>query len=231
MTDVTAFTESTWTLDIGPWTRTVCIVLCLVSILFSTRTLARYRRYFNDDSPAIELPAMFLLPWLGSCDILSAAAHLAQLLQSSSTAGGMLAESSIAMVRRAGLAAQICYFLLHILLAVHTMSAAGVLNPTFDRAVGGYYGPAAGAVAYLVTHRLLTTFPMYSVFYYSVLPLVTLTFVFAAAALVPKAARVKGIRTTVLIGEDEDVEATVSLDDYSAFAKVVAALCLLWHLP
>ncbi|KAJ2864825.1 hypothetical protein GGH94_002640 [Coemansia aciculifera] len=231
MTDGTTFIESAWALDIDSWTRVACIGLCLVSILFATRTLSGYHRYFNSDSPAIELPTMFLLPWLGTCDILTAVASLIQLLQSSSTAGGMLAESSMDMARRVVLAAQICYFLLHIMLAVHTMSVAGVLNPILDRSMGGYYGPAAGALSYIATHRLLTTIPVYSAFYYTLLPLATLAVVFAAAVLVPKAARVKGIRATVFIGEDEDVEATVSLDDYAAFAKAIAALCLLWHLP
>ncbi|KAJ1890903.1 hypothetical protein LPJ71_007820, partial [Coemansia sp. S17] len=146
-------------------------------------------------------------------------------------AAGMLSEGSMDMARRAVLAAQICYFLLHIMLAVHAMSVAGGLNPTFDRSVGGYYGPAAGALSFIASHRLLTAIPAYSVFYHSLLPLATLAFVFAAAVLVPKAVRVKGIRSTVFIGEDQDVEATVSLDKYAAFAKAIAALYLLWHLP
>ncbi|KAJ2689831.1 hypothetical protein IWW39_001176 [Coemansia spiralis] len=231
MSDGTTFSEVAWTLDIGSWTRATCIGVCLVSIFFGAQTLARYRRYFNDDSPAIELPTMFLLPWLGACDILFAASNLVQLLQSGNNAGWALTESSMDLVRRTALASQICYFLVHIMLAIHVMSVAGVLNPNFDRSIGGYYGPAAGALSFVITHRVLAAAPLYSAFYYTLLPTATLAAVFAAALLVPNADCAKDARITVFIGEDEDVEATVSLGDYSVFSKTVAAMCLVWHLP
>ncbi|KAJ2461206.1 hypothetical protein GGF42_000341 [Coemansia sp. RSA 2424] len=111
------------------------------------------------------------------------------------------------------------------------MSVAGVLDPTFDRLVSGYYGPAAGALSFVVTHRVMTATPLYSTLYCVVLPLATLASVSVAAVLVPRAVRVKAARAAVFIGENQDVEASVDLDSYSAFAKTVAALFLLWHLP
>ncbi|KAJ2772596.1 hypothetical protein GGI18_004852, partial [Coemansia linderi] len=146
-------------------------------------------------------------------------------------AGWALTESSMDLVRRTALASQICYFLVHIMLAIHVMSVAGVLNPKFDRSIGGYYGPAAGALSFVITHRVLAAAPLYSAFYYTLLPTATLAAVFAAALLVPNADCAKDARITVFIGEDEDVEATVSLGDYSVFSKIVAAMCLVWHLP
>ncbi|KAJ2745321.1 hypothetical protein GGI20_002253 [Coemansia sp. BCRC 34301] len=223
------FLEPAWELEVGTWMRAACVGLCLMSLYFGAKTLARYRRYFDDDNPAIELPTMFLLPWLGICDILNAVASLVLLLLRSS---GGAADSHVGIVRRAALASQICYSLLHIVLSVHTMSVAGVLDPTFDRFMGGYYGAVAGALSFVATHRVMTAIPLYSEFHYTVLPLTMLTLVSAAAVLVPRAARAKDNNSaTVFIGENEDVEAIVSLDSYSMFVKVVAALCLLWHLP
>ncbi|KAJ2012910.1 hypothetical protein IWW57_006197, partial [Coemansia sp. S610] len=112
-----------------------------------------------------------------------------------------------------------------------TLGLPGVLNPKFDRSIGGYYGPAAGALSFVITHRVLAAAPLYSAFYYTLLPTATLAAVFAAALLVPNADCAKDARITVFIGEDEDVEATVSLGDYSVFSKIVAAMCLVWHLP
>ncbi|KAJ2574275.1 hypothetical protein GGH95_003931, partial [Coemansia sp. RSA 1836] len=81
MTTASPFIEAAWPLEFGSWMRTACVGLCLMSLYFGARTLARYRRYFNDDNPAIELPTMFLLPWLGACDVVNAGAILAQLVQ------------------------------------------------------------------------------------------------------------------------------------------------------
>ncbi|KAJ2002523.1 hypothetical protein GGI04_003300 [Coemansia thaxteri] len=137
----------------------------------------------------------------------------------------------MSVVWRAGLAAQICYMLLHIMLAVHIMSIAGVVSRKFDSAVSCYYGPAAGTLAFMATYRVIPTLSFYPFAYLTVLPAATLALVIAAAARASKAARVAGGRITVRIGEDEDVDANVSLDDYSAFAKTTAALFLLWCLP
>ncbi|KAJ2897021.1 hypothetical protein GGI21_002983 [Coemansia aciculifera] len=117
------------------------------------------------------------------------------------------------------------------MMSVHTMSVSGVLDATFDRLMSGYYGALAGALSFVVTHRVIATFPLYSAVYYSVLPLASLAFVTVAAAMVPRAARAKGARTAIVIGENYDVEASVSLDGYSAFSKTIAVLYLLWHLP
>ncbi|KAJ2386485.1 hypothetical protein GGI05_004372 [Coemansia sp. RSA 2603] len=218
----------------SPPMQAICAGLCLLTLLLSIRSIARFRRrLFEYRDPASESPTLYLPCWLAAADIVTAVAVLCLLLFASDTAPvpAPALAPYLDMVVRVALAAQICYHLVLAFLAVHILAMFGVVSSLVEAAVCDYYGPAAASLGIALSYKLVTTLPIYPTLFLVVIPASSMCLMLAAAVC----ASVLPCPATRLIDiplDDPDVlSVRVTMPHYVRFARAAVGLHLLFHLP
>ncbi|KAI8320913.1 hypothetical protein GQ54DRAFT_312273 [Martensiomyces pterosporus] len=216
---------------LGVWPLGLCGIVCLASFYFGARVVLFYRKLLDDDHPAANSPAVYLLSWLGSCDMLAATANLTLLIFDYA---GDISSPSLATVRRVGLATQLCYLFIHMCLSLHVATVAGTIGRRAESLAGEYYGPVAGLVAFLLSGRLVADLAVFPVVSRLITPVVSLTSVIAATVCARSASRAghakagdskkDGKSPTDGAGDDSETEAVEEdLGIYATFAQRVAS--------
>ncbi|KAI9502215.1 hypothetical protein BX070DRAFT_235881 [Coemansia spiralis] len=203
----------------------------LMSTWLAARAILSYRRYLATNSIIIESPAMFLLPWMAACDIIAASIGTILLWPGMSRDRGFLVIDHLSKLQRIVHASHTCYFLLIVMLSVHTMSVAGYIQRRFDMNCGEYYGLTAAILAFAFSHPVFANTGIYSAICFTLIPSAALIAVAMAAVCTSKAMR-SGSRICVLrLNDSEDIEATVDISEYVGFSSRAAVLVWLHHLP
>ncbi|ORX69408.1 hypothetical protein DL89DRAFT_267641 [Linderina pennispora] len=215
------------------WAAVVCALLCAVTLVSSYKTIRRFRVYFEDDAPANSSPSLFLLPWLSCSDIVATVANM-MLLGFDHV--GSASSIRLRMARRVLLTTQLSYMFTYVLLSIHVLSRVGAVNPRFERKYYEYYGPAAGLLAFFVTHEIIATLPGFYTFYRWLMPLATMACICTAAVVArsPKPvvpAEAPPADTRRLDESDVDELALGDCADYADYAKYAAALFAAFHAP
>ncbi|KAJ2553114.1 hypothetical protein EV175_003059 [Coemansia sp. RSA 1933] len=216
--------------SIGVLTQVAIAGLCLSSVVFSVKTIRAYRKYIDADNIAVESPAMFLLPWLAVCDLVSSSMACAALVWPGNARLSSISAESLPGIQRAMNASQICYSLLVTMLSVHILSMAGTISRKIDIHGSGYYGMATLMISCALSHPVFAGKATTVLLCFTAMPLVALVSVVIAAYMARMLHNER--RPLVLCIDDSgDIEATVDLGKYASFSARLATLFWLHSLP
>ncbi|KAJ2296822.1 hypothetical protein IWW55_004982 [Coemansia sp. RSA 2706] len=215
--------------NLSSWSRAMFGGLCVLSMCLAAKSIARYQGYLSSGQAAAESPTMFLLSWIGGCDILAAAAMLALLWPSS--IAGTIEPKYLPSIQRAIVSAQIGYFMLLIMLSVHILSVAGRISRGLDMVASGYYGPVSAALAFILAHPLVGALGIYHQLVFSLLPLCTLVALTAAAWSMSTSPIPTSSTLQMWVDELVTIKVTFNPSDYVHFSRSALGLFVLFHAP
>ncbi|KAJ1719518.1 hypothetical protein LPJ53_005733 [Coemansia erecta] len=214
----------------APPMQAVCAALCLLTLLLSARTIARFRRHlFEYRDPASESPTLYLLCWLAAGDIITVLVVLCLLFVGSDAAPALAPYLDMAV--RVALAAQICYLLVLAFLAIHILAMFGVVSRHTEASVCDYYGPAAASLALALSYKLVTSLSVYPTLFLVVIPATSMCLMLAAAGCASVLASPRTRLVEIPLDDPDTIRVRVTMPHYVRFAQAAAGLHLLFHLP
>ncbi|KAJ2780235.1 hypothetical protein GGI15_003610 [Coemansia interrupta] len=214
----------------APPMQAICAALCLLTLLLSVRTIARFRRHlFEYRDPASESPTLYLLCWLAAGDIVTVVTVLCLLFFGSDIAPALA--PYLDMVVRAALAAQICYHLVLAFLAVHVLAMFGIVSRHAEASVCDYYGPAAASLALALSYKLVTSLSVYPTLFLVVIPTASMCLMLAAAVCASALPSPSTRLVDIPLDDPDIIRVRVAMPHYVRFAQAAAGLHLLFHLP